>query len=449
MNYQNTLHEEAREKLEEVGKADILVGIPSYNNEQTIGQVVRAVQFGLAKYFPKNRAVIMNCDGGSTDRTREIVKKTSVYTNLETILVQHPVHPAPTFATSYYGLAGKGSAFKAIFEMAVELNVSACVVVDSDLRSITPEWVELLAGPILIKGYDYVAPYYSRHKYDGTITNSIVYPLTRALYGKRVRQPIGGDFGFSRRIAARFLSKDVWGTDVARYGIDIWMSTIAISEDFKICQSFLGSKIHDAKDPSQSLGPMFKQVVATLFYLMTEYEDKWQHITTSRPAALYGFRFETPPEPVMVKLEPMIEKYVAGVQEHRDYWRKVLPEETVEALEEIASLPPEKFHFPISLWTKVICDFAIAYKNNRQHLSSEAENIIGVLVSSLVPIYFGRTASFVIETENMPTYEAEGLIENLCDEFEKTKPYLIKRWSDLSCEKNGKLTGERKRSVMV
>jgi len=112
--------------------------------------------------------------------------------------------------------------------MAVGLDVRACIVVDSDLRSITPEWVELLAGPILIKGYDYVAPLYSRHKYDGTITNSIVYPLTRVLYGKRVRQPIGGDFGFSRRIAETFLTRDVWGTDVARYGIDIWMSTIAV-----------------------------------------------------------------------------------------------------------------------------------------------------------------------------------------------------------------------------
>jgi len=111
MKYQNSLHEEAREKLEQLGKADILVGIPSYNNEKTIGQVVRAVQFGLAKYFPKHKALIMNADGGSTDRTREIVKETSVYTDLDTILVKHPVHPASTLATPYHGLPGKGSAF--------------------------------------------------------------------------------------------------------------------------------------------------------------------------------------------------------------------------------------------------------------------------------------------------------------------------------------------------
>jgi len=428
MKCQNTLHEEAREKLEQVGRADILVGIPSYNNERTIGQVVRAVQCGLAKYFPNQKAMIMNSDGGSTDKTREIVKETNVYTDLDTILVEHPVNPVRSLATPYHGLPGKGSAFKAIFEMAYELNVDACVVVDSDLRSINPEWIQLLTGPILIKGYDYVAPYYSRHKYDGTITNSIVYPLTRALYGKRIRQPIGGDFGFSRRMIENFLSKDVWGTDVARYGIDIWMTTIAINEGFKICQSFLGAKIHDAKDPAQSLGPMFKQVVGTLFYLVTQYENNWRNVKGSRSTAMYGFRSEVFPEPVIVKLESMIEKFKVGVEENKDYWYSILPGERVEKIEEIASLPLEKFNFPIDLWVKVVYDFTIAYKNNRKSTSSNAEDITNKLVSSLVPLYFGRTASFVIETRYMSDYEAEEVTERLCNEFERMKPYLIERW---------------------
>jgi hypothetical protein len=61
------------------------------------------------------------------------------------------------------------------------LGAKVCAVVDSDLRSIRPEWFDLLLRPVLDREFDYIAPYYKRHKYDGTITNSIVYPLTRAL----------------------------------------------------------------------------------------------------------------------------------------------------------------------------------------------------------------------------------------------------------------------------
>src|SRR4030066_1507836 len=185
-------------QLEEIKEADILIGIPSYNNSRTIGHVVRAVMAGLAKYFPGAKAVLVNSDGGSTDGTQDEVKRVQIE-DFKTILITHPVHPVYKIVTPYHGNPGKGSAFRAIFEAARSLSAKACAVVDSDLRSITPEWMELLLTPIYAEGFDYVAPLYARHKFDGTITNNIVYPLTRALYGKRVRQPIGGDFGFSEK----------------------------------------------------------------------------------------------------------------------------------------------------------------------------------------------------------------------------------------------------------
>lgn len=198
---------------------EILVGIPSFNNARTIGHVVRAVEAGLTKYFPGRRSVLVNSDGGSTDGTTDIVREASV--DYESILVDHRQGGLRKLVTPYHGIPGKGSAFRKIFEIARELGVRACAVVDSDLRSITPEWIELLVKPVLEEEYEYVTPYYLRHKYDGTITNTIVYPLTRALYGKRIRQPIGGDFGFSGRLASLYLDKNVWESDVARFGIDI------------------------------------------------------------------------------------------------------------------------------------------------------------------------------------------------------------------------------------
>ena len=58
-------------------------------------------------------------------------------------------------------------------------------MVDSDLRSITADWVKYLLDPVHgRRGTSIVSPVYVRHKYDGTITNNIVYNLTRALYGK-------------------------------------------------------------------------------------------------------------------------------------------------------------------------------------------------------------------------------------------------------------------------
>jgi glycosyltransferase involved in cell wall biosynthesis len=273
-------------KLKDIGGADVVVGIPSFNNASTIGHVVRAASAGLAKYFTDQRCVLINSDGGSTDGTPDAALNAQM--DYQTILVRHPLYPIHRIATPYHGIPGKGSAFRTIFEIATRLGARACAVLDSDLRSITPEWVELLIRPVLSGEYDYVTPFYLRHKFDGTITNSIVYPVTRALYGKRIRQPIGGDFGFSGDLAKLYLTKNVWDSDVARFGIDIWMTTTAICEGFRVCEAFLGVKIHNPKDPGSDLSSMMMQVVGSLFDLMEVYSGRWTAISRSERVPRFG-----------------------------------------------------------------------------------------------------------------------------------------------------------------
>src|SRR5512141_1138233 len=150
-----TLRAEVHQQIEQLGHADIVVGIPSFNSARTIGHVVRAVHAGLAKYFPEYKAVIVNSDGSSSDNTAEVVHNTSI-ADFGTILLQHRVEPVLKLSFPYSGIPGKGSAFRAVFEVAQALDAKACAVVDSDLRSITPEWIELLLKPVLNGGFDYV-----------------------------------------------------------------------------------------------------------------------------------------------------------------------------------------------------------------------------------------------------------------------------------------------------
>jgi hypothetical protein len=294
---QHAFDERARSLLNKIADADIVVGIPSYNNAATIGHVARSAAEGLAKHFPGATALLMNSDGGSSDATCEAFMETPT---------PECVHK---LAARYRGVPGKGSAFRAIFEAVKMLGSRACVVVDSDLRSITPEWIKLLGRPILDDGAGYITPLYARHKYDGTITNSLAYPMTRALYGMRVRQPIGGDFGFSGALAASFLDKDVWQSAAAQFGIDIFMTTTAVNEGFDVRQANLGVKIHDAKDPAAALGPMFRQVVGTMFALMGKYADKWHVVNGSSTTPTVGPALDIEPEPVAVTLSALIDKF--------------------------------------------------------------------------------------------------------------------------------------------
>ena len=418
MTYETALRDETRQQLAEIGQAGILVGIPSYNNAGTIGYVAEQATQGMVKHFPDLKPVLMNSDGGSTDNTMERVTRANVSGRVEIVTGQ------------YLGLPGKGSSFRAIFEAAEMLGVKACVVVDSDLRSITPDWIRLLASPIIEDGYDYVAPFYSRHKYDGTITNNIAYPLTRALYGLDVRQPIGGDFGFSDQLAKTYLTKDVWETDVARFGIDIWMTTTAINEGFKIAQTYLGAKIHDAKDPAAHLGPMFRQVVGTLFMLMATYTARWQTVDQVEQAPILGEPLVIEPEPVNVTLGTMIDKFQTGFKENADLWRQVMSPANFDAVAELAKLSYAAYGFLADLWACVVFDFAVAYNHD---LAGTAPDEI---VESMTGLYYGRTAGLVKTTRDMTTRQAEEVVNAQAKTYLRLKPYLLEKWAKIDEGRN-------------
>ena len=404
--------------LDTIETADILIGIPSFNNAATVGHVVQAVCAGLAKYFPGYRAVLVNADGGSSDATSAIVAQTMV--DLDPLFISDRQSALHRIVTPYHGIPGKGSAFRTIFEIARRLRVSACAVVDSDLRSITPEWIELLLRPILNEGYDYVAPYYRRHKYDGTITNSIAYPLTRALYGQQVRQPIGGEFGFSGHLAQHYLDRHVWESDVARFGIDIWMTTEAITSGAKICQSFLGAKIHNPKDPAADLSSMLIQVVGALFSLMEAHAPRWLSVSSSQPVRLFGFQYEVGVEPVHVNVDRMVTLFVQGLTDLEPIWARILTDDSMRQLAHLNTSTIQDFHIPDALWVQVIYDAALSYHQRampREHL-----------LKALTPLYLGKTASFVLETQGLTSAEAECRVEALCQTFENQKDYLVTRW---------------------
>jgi glucosylglycerate synthase len=411
---------EIQEHIEEVGRADILIGIPSYNNAATIIDVVKTAYTGLSKYFPESSSILVNSDGGSVDGTPKRVAECEP--DQKKIVLSHRVEVNEKLVTPYNGIPGKGNAFRLILEMGARLGVKACVVLNPDVRNPSEEWLKLLLQPILREGYDYVLPYYQRHKYDGTITNSIVYPLIRAMYGKRIRHPLGGQVSFTGDLAKYFLTKEVWNTEVVHYGMDLWMTSTAIANGSKICQAALGGTLRDSKSPSIDLSAMLVQVLGSVFVTMDEYDEFWKGVTGSDAIPIIGSLHRVDLEPIHVNVDRMLSAFFLGLDAFLPIWEKILSKESLVELRLLQGKSKSDFHLPDELWTKLIYDYTLA--SHRKIMTWDH------LLKSLTPVYLGRLASFILETRDVSDHAAEERIEQLCEVFEQRKPYLVKQWDE-------------------
>lgn len=397
------------ENPENIKEADLVVGIPSLNEEAAIRHTTEQVALGLETYFGDLKTVIINLDNNSTDGTRE------AFLNAESRIPRMRILTAE-------GVSGKGNNIRNLLKIIPELGAKGALVVDADLRSLTPKWIKNLGEP-LFNDFGFVAPIYLRHKYDGTITNNIVYPVTRCLYGRRVRQPVGGDVGFSSDMAAYFLENDTWTEAVANYGIDIWMTTLAMHSRKPITQAFLGTpKVHRVRDPSGEIGAPFRQVVETMFNLQVKFAPFWKEVKRSRPTAIFGFGLgesDVPP-PVHVDAELLYERFTKGCLASAEIFREVLEPATRTKISEVLELGERHLEFPTLLWAKCLFEFSLAYRDRIFDAVT--------LLDALSPLYFGKTLSFVRSTEGMGVQQAEEYIEEQCLAFEEVKPYLLERW---------------------
>jgi glucosylglycerate synthase len=407
--YETSLRTDGQRRLTEIGSAEIVVGIPSYKNANTIGGVMERAAEGLTQFFPTMRGVIAVVDGGSSDETTHVAASQVLPPAVRRIV------------TTYQGIQGKGSAVRAIFEITRGLNAKVCIVLEADLVSNTREWIQKLAMPILNGDYAYVVPTYLRPLVEGAVTDILAYPLTRLLYHVDVRQPMAGDFAVSGALASKLFERDVWETDVARHGIDIWLTTIAINENLKMCQVQLGTKIEDNREAAISFDPGFVQSVGTLFRMMDIYRRRWSETRPVHETPYYGNDVSHPGDRLtaMLTVNMLSDAFQSGARRNRRVWRSIMSPTNFDEVSELANRPRGATQFSAELWSRIVFDFAVVY--------NKGENDPDKVVAALLPLYYGRTATILRETGGK-LEAVEQAIQEQAQAFENQKTYLVRRW---------------------
>ncbi len=407
-------------QLINVGEIDILVGLPTHNNAQTIGPVVASIQGGLLQWFPRERAAIINADAGSRDGTPDLVASAAIDDVQRRAFNRSALRTLHSISTQYGSSIAPGTALRTILAAAELLRARACAVISPESTNIQPEWLRALLKPIYTEDSDLVLPTYARHKFDGLLITNLLYPMTRALYGLRIREPYASEFAFSGRLGSQFLAQTSWNDEGVRAGCEVRLTLAAIANGSHISQSFTGTKSHVERQASD-LVPALRQTIGVVFSSMEPNFSLWSGKTGSQAVPTTGAEQEFTLEPLRVNRKRLYDGFRTGVAELESVFQSILSPDTLVELRRLARQEEDDLHYPADLWVKTIYEFAAAHHRaviSRDHV-----------IQALAPLFRGRAFTFLVENRDSSASDVEDHVETLCLEFERQKPYLLEMWN--------------------
>ncbi|MFC1494732.1 hypothetical protein ACFL6W_05585 [Thermodesulfobacteriota bacterium] len=151
---------------------------------------------------------------------------------------------------------------------------------------------------------------------------------------------------------------------------------------------------------------------------MERYESYWKNVKGSESLELFGFDGSPEPEPVNVNLDLLIDLFKTGYSQFSSLWKEILSEASFKQISNTVKMDSKEFRLPTDAWVKILYELASTY-----HLWSINRN---KLLDMMTPLYFGRVASFVNQSRDMSSLDAEALVEEQAVKFEEQKEYLIK-----------------------
>ena len=407
----DSIPQQTQEKIAQVDSVDLAIGI-------------------LADLDPDS--VVTLCDGLRTlpGSPRTVVFYSDPAGNATTASSQAAQENASLSLLSWsvLGLSPSGApppsvpaACEAIFATGEKLGAKACCVVSSKMENVTPQWIGELVQPLLEADFDLVVPYYAPSKLQGLLNSSIVYPLMRSLYGKKVHNPLGPDVGVSLRLAQKLLGTNRNAkTGTSRIHPLASLVPVAACDNLQICQAYVGARIYPPTN-WMNVSSLMSPLLGPIFLDMERTAACWQRTRGSASVPARGEHHSLSQEAATLDLNRMMETFQLGVRDLQEIWGLVLPPATLFELRKLSRLAPEQASMPDDLWARIVYDFALAHRLrtvNPEHL-----------LASMTPLYLAWVSSYAREMETAGAgATVEQRIERLAIAYEAAKPYLVSRW---------------------
>jgi hypothetical protein len=403
-------------QLMAAGQADLLVGVPTLNNAATIEPVLAAVHQAIADGLTHHRVLIVNSDGGSEDGTQARLRSASESRGA-TLLASHSLRTLHRIVVPYHGLPGKRAAIQILFAAADLLQTRAVAIIDPAASSPSAEALLALFQLGLTGDNDFVAAAPLRDPREGPLVTQVVRPLIAAAFGTSFEDPLGEEFVASGAFVADALAQPVWDDEPLRAGVDLWLRVHALAGPFRSVQVQTPPRTRQSPPAPPSLLGVLRQVLSATWVCLDRYAPRWTSDRLVDPPRLLARDTAAPAGPTW-DWPAMARAYRDAIHDLDPIWSRLLSPAVLRELRSASAADP--VCVPDALWADILLDYAISWRHGRGRADD--------LAASFFPLYLGRAASYLRETEGLDAEASRARLDALARHVRERRSRLVDAW---------------------
>ena len=301
------------------------------------------------------------------------------------------------------------------FNAAKESEARAVLILGPGADSLSPVALRNMANAVSDSQFDLAIPHYSLPANAGLVNSAILYPLTRALFGSRVRYPLAIDIAFSLRMAERLASAAQRFVNQGLSDAILWPVSEAAVIGLGVEEIDVGARaLPQPAEPN--INAILSLVTGSLFADIEAKAAFWQRprrVAPERHSHSSGQAIEGD-----IDIVPMVDAFRLAFTNLQEIWSLVLAPNSLLGLKRLSVVESPAFRMPENLWARIVFDFLVAYRLrtiNRGHL-----------LGAMIPLYLAWVAGHINVVKSGTSPEAH--VEAVVSAFESDKQYIVSRW---------------------
>ncbi len=369
----------ALDKARGLSDINLVVGIPFYNEKDTLPEMLSVIAEGLANVkLQGNTLIVCAGDPRGAEALEAVAEVDLQIPHLEFLMLP--------------GSNGRGASIRAILEIADQLEADVLLftadLVPEPGYGLQPDWVGRILEPIRNE-YDFVITNIQKNYFEDYLNSLLVAPLLEVFYGYKVHSALSGVYAIANDTVKDLVAEiKFWGEVALDYGIDPWLITRAICWNKKICEVELGAKLESIN--LEKLTYVFKVLAKAMFECIKRDEDFW--LTGKfirRSPDLYGNRHQDALYESKFSTYSISMFFKRGLTQYKTVFKAVLPDILSADLERIGAA--RELHFGSQIWAHIVYWFLFHYCFIYDVNSDDAMN-------ALACAFHGRLASLLEQT---------------------------------------------------